>query len=150
MRSINKVILIGNVTRDPQIRQTENGQAVCTFGLATNRRWITSNNEQHSMAEFHELVAWSRLAEICEKYVKKGKLLYVEGYLKTRNWITPEGVKKFKTEIIVQDLIMLEKRKKDGEEDYVPAEDTRIATDEQTPTDEPAPENEKIDMDLGL
>lgn len=150
MRSINKVILIGNVTRDPQIRQTENGQAVCTFGLATNRRWITSNNEQHSMAEFHELVAWSRLAEICEKYVKKGKLLYVEGYLKTRSWTTPEGVKKFKTEIIVQDLIMLEKRKKDGEEDYVPAEDTRIATDEQTPTDEPTPEDEKIDMELGL
>ncbi|EKD63351.1 MAG: hypothetical protein ACD_51C00283G0004 [uncultured bacterium] len=151
MRSVNKVILIGNVTRDPQVRQTENGQAVCTFGLATNRRWITSSNEQHSMAEFHELVAWSRLAEICEKYVRKGKLLYIEGYLKTRNWTTPEGVKKFKTEIIVQDLIMLEKRMKDGEEDYVPSEENAVISEEdQSASNEPAPENEKIDMDLGL
>ena len=146
MRSVNKVILIGNVTRDPQVRQTGSGQAVCTFGLATNRRWVTAGGEQHNMAEFHELVAWSRLAEICEKYVRKGKLLYVEGYLKTRSWDTPEGVKKFKTEIIVQDLIMLEK--KGGEEEYVPAEDT------ETPaTEEPAPEAEDpthIDMDLGL
>lgn len=107
MRSVNKVILIGNVTRDPDVRKTTSGQPVCTFGLATNRQWVTSDGEKHNMAEFHELVAWSRLADICEKYVKKGKLLYVEGYLKTRSWDTPEGVKKFKTEVIVQDLIML-------------------------------------------
>lgn len=121
MRSVNKVILIGNVTRDPEIRQTGSGQSVCTFGLATNRQWVTSDGEKHNMAEFHELVAWSRLADICEKYVRKGKLLFVEGYLKTRNWDTPEGVKKFKTEVIVQDLIMLEKRS-DGE--YVPVENS--------------------------
>jgi len=151
MRSVNKVILIGNVTRDPQVRQTENGQAVCTFGLATNRRWITSNNEQHSMAEFHELVAWSRLAEVCEKYVRKGKLLYIEGYLKTRNWTTPEGIKKFKTEIVVQDLIMLEKRKKDGEEEYVPSDET-TAVETETPPAEANPEEngDDINMDLGL
>ncbi len=137
MRSVNKVILIGNVTRDPQVRQTGNGQSVCTFGLATNRRWVTSDGEQHNMAEFHELVAWSRLSDICEKYVRKGKLLYIEGYLKTRSWDTPEGVKKFKTEVIVQDLIMLEKRGDKGE--YVPADDTTAKTDEP----EEAPEEKE-------
>ena len=112
------------------------------------------------MAEFHELVAWSRLSDICEKYVRKGKLLYIEGYLKTRSWDTPEGVKKFKTEVIVQDLIMLEKRGQD-EDDYIPAteqpmienasieapeEETEEKTEkeevaEETPVEEPIEED---------
>lgn len=116
MRSVNKVILIGNLTRDPEMRETPSGQPVCTFGIATNREWVTKNNEHKSSAEFHECVAWARLAEICGRYLKKGKLVYLEGYLKTRSWETPEGVKKFKTEIIVQDMIMLEKRPKDAED----------------------------------
>ncbi|MFA5842958.1 MAG: single-stranded DNA-binding protein [Candidatus Gracilibacteria bacterium] len=115
MRSVNKVIIIGNVTRDPEIRKTQSGQTVCTFGLATNREWITSDGRKKSSAEYHEVVAWARLSEICEKYVRKGKLLYVEGYLKTRSWDTPEGIRKFKTEVVIQDMIMLEKRR-DGEE----------------------------------
>ncbi|MEK7085787.1 MAG: single-stranded DNA-binding protein, partial [Patescibacteria group bacterium] len=110
MRSINKVILIGNLTRDPELRQTPNGQNVTTFGLATNREWTTKNGERNNSAEFHECVAWAHLAEICQKFLKKGNLIYVEGYLKTRNWDSPEGVKKFKTEIVVQDMIRLEKR----------------------------------------
>ena len=93
MRSINKVILIGNLTRDPEMRQTPNGQYVTTFGLATNREWATQEGTKHSLAEFHECVAWARLAEICNNYLKKGKLVYVEGYLKTRSWDTPEGTK---------------------------------------------------------
>src|SRR3989338_7759159 len=103
MRSVNKVILVGNVTRDPDTRQTQNGQKIVTFGLATNRQWKSAAGEKQDQAEFHELVAWSRLADLCEKYVRKGKLLYVEGYLKTRNWDTPEGVRRFKTEVVVQD-----------------------------------------------
>jgi len=110
MRSVNKVILIGNLTRDPELRETETGQKVTTFGLATNRQWTTSGGEKKASAEFHECVAWANLAEICAKYLKKSKLVYVEGYLKTRSWETPEGVKKFKTEIVVQDMIMLNKR----------------------------------------
>lgn len=109
MRSVNKVILIGNLTRDPELRQTPNGQSVATFGLATNRAWVTQNGEKKNSAEFHECVAWARLAEICQEYIKKGHLIYVEGYLKTRNWESPEGIKKFKTEIVVQDMIILEK-----------------------------------------
>lgn len=177
MRSVNKVILIGNVTRDPELRQTQSGQAVCTFGLATNREWVTSDSRKKSSAEYHEIVAWAQLADICSKYVRKGKLLYIEGYLKTRSWDTPEGIRKFKTEVVIQDMIMLEKRK-DGEspmdddlvggglsygdyedDDHVgetPVAETII---EKTPTTDPvaeeAPAKEKkenslIDADLGL
>src|SRR3990172_9627568 len=110
MRSVNKVILIGNLTRDPEMRQTPNGQQVCTFGIASNRQWVAKDGEKHSSAEFHELVAWARLAEICGTYLKKGKLIYIEGYLKTRTWDTPEGIRRHKTEVIIQDMIMLEKR----------------------------------------
>lgn len=116
MRSINKVILIGNITRDPELKKTANGQSIVTFGLATNREWASSKGEKHSLAEYHNLVAWGKLAEICHQYLKKGKLIYVEGYLKTRSWDSPEGVKIFKTEVVVYDMIMLEKRPKEEEE----------------------------------
>ncbi len=160
MRSVNKVILIGNLTRDPEMRQTPNGQNVTTFGLATNRNWVTQESEKKSSAEFHECVAWSKLAEICDKFLKKGNLVYVEGYLKTRNWETPEGIKKFKTEIVVQDMIRLEKRRNnDDDEDYVPTgEDYNDDTDDNTneDTNDDNPDNTKksgdnpIDKDLGL
>ncbi|MBA4336265.1 single-stranded DNA-binding protein [bacterium] len=123
MRSVNKVILIGNLTRDPEMRQTANGQMVTTFCIATNREWITKDSSKHSLAEYHDIVAWARLAEICSKYLKKGKLVYVEGYLKTRSWDTTEGVKKFRTEVVAQDMIMLEKRPGGDDEDYIPEED---------------------------
>lgn len=110
MRSVNKVILIGNLTRDPEMKETQNGQQVTTFGIATNRAWVTSGGDKKASAEFHECVAWSRMAELCGKYLKKSKLVYLEGYLKTRSWETEEGVKKFRTEVVVQDMIMLDKR----------------------------------------
>lgn len=140
MRSVNKVILIGNLTRDPEMRQTANGQMVTTFCIATNREWITKDGKKHSLAEYHDIVAWARLAEICNKYLKKGKLVFVEGYLKTRSWDTPEGVRKFRTEIVAQDMIMLEKRPKGEEgEDYIPQEDSMDEEEkpqEQKKTDE--------------
>ena len=159
MRSVNKVILIGNLTRDPEMRQTPNGQSVTTFGLATNRAWVTQHNEKKNSAEFHECVAWARLAEICDQYIRKGHLVYVEGYLKTRNWETPEGVKKFKTEIVVQDMIILEKRKPseggtegtgtegegvEPEGEYIPEEESAPIPEEESHGESP------IDKDLGL
>jgi single-strand DNA-binding protein len=148
MRSVNKVILIGNVTRDPELRQTPNGQSVVTFGLATNREWVTRGGQKNNLAEFHDVVAWANLAEICHQYLKKGKLVYIEGYLKTRSWDTPEGVKKFKTEIVVQDMIMLDKRtttveaeqagenqsENQGEQDdYIPEEESTGNGEENRP-----------------
>ncbi len=169
MRSVNKVILVGNLTRNPEMRQTPNGQNVTTFGVATNREWTTKESEKKSSAEFHECVAWAKLAEICDQYLKKGQLVYVEGYLKTRSWDTPEGVRKFKTEIVVKDMIRLEK-KGNGEPDldYAPEEEEfieesfEVAQKEEAPfeeekepaVEEPTEEEEKkenpIDQDLGL
>lgn len=136
MRSVNKVILIGNLTRDPEMRETPNGQSVATFGLATNREWVTKDGRKQNSTEYHDLVAWAKLADICNQYLNKGKLVYVEGYLKTRSWDTPEGIKKFRTEIVVQDMIMLDKRGTNEENDYYPedSEETESAHagDEQT------------------
>ena len=146
MRSINKVILIGNITRDPEMRKTPNGQSMTTFGLATNREWMNQGGDKKGLTEFHELVAWSKLAEICAQYLKKGKLIYVEGYLKTRSWDTPEGVRKFKTEVVIQDMIMLEKRSDNGED--MPVYDAAAEGDEGTeekPTKEAPVEEEKSD-----
>lgn len=99
------------------MRQTTNGQSVVTFGLATNREWMTKDGRKQQSSEFHELVAWAKLGEICNQYLKKGKLVYVEGYLKTRSKVMPDNTRKFRTEIVVQDMIILEKRPRDSEED---------------------------------
>ncbi len=140
MRSVNKVILIGNLTRDPEMRQTPSGQAVCTFSIATNREWVSKDTNKHSLTEYHDLVAWAKLAEICNEHLKKGKLVYVEGYLKTRSWDSPEGVKKFKTEIVVQDLIMLDKKEEGAvSSDFIPSDE-----------DETALQATSIEDDLGL
>lgn len=141
MRSINKVILIGNLTRNPETKEVQNGQKITTFSIATNRRWITSDSNEKTSTEYHDCVAWARLADICEKYLSKGKLIYIEGYLKTRSWTTEDGMKRFRTEVVVQDLIMLDKKGDsddvNDEEDYVPEEDDAPNSDE-LPMDEAA------------
>lgn len=116
MRSVNKVILVGNLTRDPEFKQTAGGQSIVTFGMATNREWVSGDHEKKSLSEFHNIAAWGTLAEICNKYLKKGKLVYLEGYLKTRSWDNQEGVKIFKTEIVATDMIMLDKKPQDDNE----------------------------------
>lgn len=132
MRSVNKVMLIGNLTRDPETKQTTNGQSIVTFGIATNRDWVTKANEKKSLAEYHNIVVWGRLADICGQFLRKGKLIYVEGYLKTRSWDNDQGVRIFKTEIVANDMIMLDKRPEDG--DFVPPEGDRLA-DQFDPSD---------------
>ena len=107
MKSVNSVTLLGNVTRDPELKATTNGQSVCTFGLATNRVWKDPNGVKQSLPEYHNVVAWGGLAEFCGQYVKKSKPLYIEGYLKTRSWDGPEGTKIFRTEIVAEDVILL-------------------------------------------
>lgn len=140
MRSVNKVILIGNLTRDPVLKSTENGQPVCTFGMATNREWRTRNGDKKSLAEFHNIVAWSKLADKCQKFLKKGKLIYVEGYLKTRVFDNPDGTKSFRTEVVIYDMIMLNPKTEadmaaehaidDFEEEMSPMEEAMQADDE--------------------
>ena len=121
MRSINKVIIIGNLTRDPEMKETQGGQKITSFGMATNREWSTSGGERKKSTEFHEVVAWAKLGEICVEHLQKGKLIYIEGYLKTRSWETEEGDKRFKTEIVAEDMVILSKR---GDGGYVGVNET--------------------------
>ena len=107
MKSVNRVILLGNVTRDPELKSTTTGQSVCSIGLATNRNWKDSEGEKQSLPEYHNLVAWGQQAEFAASNIKKGAPLYVEGYLKTRSWDSPEGAKIFRTEIVVENIVLL-------------------------------------------
>ncbi len=102
--NLNKVFLIGNVTRDPELRTTPAGQTVANFGLATNRIWQDQSGQRQQAAEFHNVVAWRRLAEIVSQYTKKGSLLMVEGRLQTRSWQAPDGTNRYRTEIIAENI----------------------------------------------
>jgi single-strand DNA-binding protein len=108
MKSVNKVILLGNLTRDPELRYTENKKAVCTFGLATNRNWTTDTGEKREETEFHRIVAWDKLAEVCSQYLKKGRKVYVEGRLQSRTYTGQDGIEKFSTEIVLDEMVMLD------------------------------------------
>lgn len=109
-RSLNKVTLIGNLTRDPELRYTPQGTAVTSFGLATNRQWTTESGEKKEDAEFHNIVAWNKLAEICAQLLTKGRKVYVEGRLQTRSWEGEDKVKRTRTEIVISDMIILDSR----------------------------------------
>jgi len=108
--SLNRVQLIGNLTRDPELKQIPGGQVVCTFGVATNFTWKDQSGQQQSKVEFHNLVAWRRLAEICGQYLKKGSKIFAEGRLQTRDWEGEDGVKRYRTEIVLDNMIMLDSK----------------------------------------
>lgn len=109
---LNKVMLIGNITNDIQTRTTQNGQMVATFSVATNRRWKDqSSGELKEDAQFHNIVAWGRLGEICNQYMSKGKKIFIEGRIQTRTWDDPKsGQKKYFTEVVAENIIMLDKK----------------------------------------
>ena len=100
--NLNKVFILGNLTRDPELRQTPNGQAVCTFNLATNRFYTDSSGTKQKQAEFHTIVAWGRQAEVVNQYLKKGSSALVEGRLQTRSWQDQQGTKHWRTEVIAE------------------------------------------------
>lgn len=121
-RSLNRVQLIGNLTRDPELRYTPSGTAVCSFGLATNRGWTTETGEKHEEAEFHRIVAWNKLAELCSQFLEKGRKVFLEGRLSTRSFTGQDGAQKSITEIVISDMILLDGRKHEGGEIEVPEE----------------------------
>lgn len=123
-RSLNKVMLIGNLTRDPELRYTPKGTAVCSFGLATNRSWMpTDATERREETEFHRIVAWNKLAELCSQLLTKGRKVYIEGRLQTRSWESPDGEKRQATEIVAEDMVILDSRRQTEGEGFKPAED---------------------------
>jgi len=105
--SLNKVQLIGNMTAEAEIRETPNGTKVATFSIATNRKWKDQAGNMQEDVEYHNVVAWSGLATLMEEYTSKGKKLYIEGRLQTRSWEDQSGVKKYKTEIVAESIILL-------------------------------------------
>ena len=105
--NLNKAMIIGNLTRDPEIRTTPTGRTVASFGVATNFIWTDQSGQKRDKAEFHNIVAWARLAEICGQYLKKGSKAYIEGRLQTRDWVGQDNVKRYRTEIVANQLIML-------------------------------------------
>lgn len=109
-RSLNRVQLIGNLTRDPELRYTPNGNGVCTFGIATNRSWTTDSGEKREEVDFHRIVAWNKLAELCSQFLTKGRKVYVEGRLSTRNWTAQDGSQKSTTEVVIDDMILLDNK----------------------------------------
>lgn len=124
-RSLNKVQLIGNLTRDPELRYTPSGAAVCTFGLATNRSWTTDTGEKHEESEFHNIVSWNKLAELCSQFLVKGRKVYVEGRLATRSWQSQDGQQRTRTEVVIDDMILLDSKftsAKIGEDNQVSAQ----------------------------
>jgi single-strand DNA-binding protein len=133
-RSLNRVQLIGNLTRDPELRYTPQGTAVCTIGLATNRSWTTDSGEKHEETEFHRIVAWNKLAELCSQFLVKGRKIYVEGRLSTRSWTGQDGAQKSVTEVVIDDMILLDNKgaQTGGSEEV-----------RSTPTPKSAPKKEK-------
>lgn len=109
-RGLNKVMIIGNLGHDPEMRYTKAGQPMTKFRVATNRSWTSPNGERHQETEWFNVVAWGKLAEICNQYLKKGEQVYVEGRLQSRQWNDSDGNRHSKTEIIAQEMIMLGSR----------------------------------------
>ena len=127
MASLNKVMIIGNVGTDPEMRYTANGRAVTSFRVAANRNYTTSEGERREETEWFAVVAWQKLAEQCSQYLQKGRRVYVEGRLQTRSWDTPDGQRRFRTEVIADRVIFLDRAAgaplpEEGESETVEAE----------------------------
>lgn len=126
-------MIIGNLTRDPEVRNTPSGLTVASFGVATNLIWTDQSGQKQERVEFHNVVAWRRLGEICGQYLRKGSKVYIEGRLQTRDWVGQDNVKRYRTEIIAENMIMLDR-----------AGSTSPATTDEQP---PAPAEPVIDAD---
>ncbi|MCA9376629.1 single-stranded DNA-binding protein [Candidatus Nomurabacteria bacterium] len=114
VRSLNKVMLIGNLTRDPELRYTANGTPVATFGIATNRTWKDTNGDVQESTQYHNIVAWGKMAEICQQILAKGMMVYVEGELVTRSWEAEDGSTRYKTEVRISEMKLLDSKGRQG------------------------------------
>jgi single-strand DNA-binding protein len=113
MRSVNKVILLGNLTRDPELKQSEGKKPVCVFGLATNRYWTAYSEERREETVFHRIVAFGQFAEVCSKYLRKGRKVYVEGRLQSHAYTGQDGIERTGVEVVLEDLVFVDPMPKD-------------------------------------
>lgn len=130
MKTVNKVILLGNITKDPFVKTTQTGKKVVLFTVATNHTFKNAAGEIQSESEYTSCVAWGGLADRAEQYLTKGKLVYIEGHLKTRSLDRDDGTKFFKTEVVVSDLIFLSKREESGAASSAPENEFSAGIDD--------------------
>lgn len=150
-RSLNKVMLIGNMTRDPNLRYTGKGTAVASFGLATNRSWTPSDGgEKQERVQFHNIVAWAKLAEICGQLLHKGDKVYVEGRLQTRKWKGDDEQERRTTEVVIDQMILLRSvgGRSDGSQDSKPAASKGSDDADEVELDEEIEEVEDVSDDV--
>ncbi len=153
MQNVNLAIIMGNLTRDPELRYTPNGQPVTSFGVATNRSWKDANGEKKDEVEFHEVVVWGKLAELCSQYLTKGRKVHVMGRLQTRSWEGQDGAKRQKTEIVAQDIAFVDSRRDGGDfpiDDEKPAvkkADSKKAKKDDKESAKVEAEEEEINID---
>ena len=136
---LNKAMLIGRLTRDPESRTTPQGATVTNFGLATGRVWKDDQGVTQERTELHNMVAWRRLAEICAQYLSKGRQVYIEGHLQTRSWEGQDGKKNYRTEVVADNMIMLGNRPDTSNATPAAADSAEQKTVEPTPAKEPEP-----------
>jgi single-strand DNA-binding protein len=154
MRGFNKAIIAGNATRDPELRSTPSGQSVTSFSVATNRRFKSASGETQDAVEFHNVVAWGKLAELCQQLIKKGAPVLIEGRLQTRSWEGQDGAKRQTTEIVAENMTLLSSRgngAEDGgsarEETTMPEEAPAAKTEEEKSKKDKKNDDEIIDID---
>ncbi len=151
MYSLNRAQLIGNLTRDPELRYTPNGQGVASFAVATNRSWTNTDGTKQDAVEYHDIVAWGKLAEIATQVLAKGKPAYVEGRLQTRNWEGQDGQKRQKTEIVAENIIALSGK---SDRDSAPAPATTppaTAEESEAPkSKKPAQKSENTEEEINI
>ncbi len=153
-RSENLAVIIGNLTRDPEVRDTAGGHTVAGFGVATNREWVTSNGQKKEDTQLHEVVAWDGLAKVCEQFLVKGSKVYVRGRLQTRSWEDDSGQRHYKTEIVADKVVVLDSRKssskkKEEEEEEEEEEEKKVEVvpDEEAEIEEDS-EEEDVDEEV--
>jgi single-strand DNA-binding protein len=135
--NLNRAMIIGNLTRDPEIRTTPNGQTVANFSVATSHFWKDAAGVRQEKTEYHNIVAWAKLAEICQQYLGKGRKVYVDGRLQTRDWEGQDGVKRYRTEIIAENMIMLD-RAPEGSGNFAPRTSASPSASSVPTTNDPA------------
>ncbi len=116
MAGVNKVILVGNLGKDPEVKYTAGGVPVANFTIATSEKWTDKNGEKQERTEWHRIVAWRKLAEICGEYMSKGKQVYIEGKLQTRSWEDKDGQTRYTTEIMADNIVLLGRKGQEGQE----------------------------------
>ncbi len=142
--NLNKAMIIGNLTRDPELRNTPSGVPVASFAVATNQVWNDQNGQKQERVEFHNVVAWRKLAEICGQYLRKGSKVYIEGRLQTRDWVGQDGVKRYRTEIIISNMIMLDRAGSQGGGQFA-GNDAPPQVEEQQGFSEPSIEADNVE-----